>query len=80
MPCGRMTSTQDNKTFITASTFLIFVKELSLAPVLGLILGGVIAAPFAAYICKLVKPKHLMIAVGVLIILLSLRTFYISMF
>lgn len=62
----------------SASTFLFFVKELSLAPVLGLILGGIVAAPFAAYICKLIKPKYLMIAVGVLIILLSIRTFYLT--
>lgn len=62
----------------SASTFLFFVKELSLAPVLGLILGGIVAAPFAAYICKLIKPKYLMVAVGVLIILLSIRTFYLS--
>jgi uncharacterized protein len=63
----------------SASTFLFFVKELSLAPVLGLILGGIVAAPFAAYICKLVKPKYLMIAVGVLIIFLSIRTFYLAL-
>ena len=63
----------------SASTFLFFVKELSLAPVLGLILGGIVAAPFAAYICKLIKPKYLMIAVGVLIILLSIRTFYLAL-
>lgn len=62
----------------SASTFLFFVKELSLAPVLGLILGGIVAAPFAAYICKLVKPKYLMVAVGVLIIFLSIRTFYLA--
>lgn len=62
----------------SASTFLFFVKELSLAPVLGLILGGIVAAPFAAYICKLIKPKYLMIGVGVLIIFLSIRTFYLS--
>lgn len=62
----------------SASTFLFFVKELSLAPVLGLILGGIVAAPFAAYICKLIKPRYLMVGVGVLIILLSIRTFYLS--
>lgn len=62
----------------SASTFLFFVKELSLAPVLGLILGGIIAAPFAAFICKIVKPKYLMIAVGILIIILSIRTFYLA--
>ncbi|MDO8966372.1 sulfite exporter TauE/SafE family protein [Algoriphagus sp.] len=64
----------------SASTFLFFVKELSLAPVLGLILGGIIAAPFAAYICKLIKPKYLMVAVGILIIILSIRTFYLAIF
>jgi hypothetical protein len=63
----------------SASTFLFFVKELSLAPVLGLILGGIFAAPFAAYICKLVRPKHLMVAVGILIIILSIRTFYLTL-
>lgn len=63
----------------SASTFLFFVKELSLAPVLGLILGGIVAAPFAAYICKLIKPNYLMIAVGVLIIFLSIRTFYLAL-
>ena len=62
----------------SASTFLYFVKELSLAPVLGLILGGVVAAPFAAYICKLIKPKYLMIMVGLLIIFLSIRTMYLT--
>jgi uncharacterized protein len=63
----------------SASTFLFFVKELSLAPVLGLILGGVIAAPFAAIICKKLNPRVLLFLVGCLIIGLSIRTFYLSM-
>lgn len=63
----------------SASTFLFFVKELSLAPVLGLIIGGIIAAPFAAYICKLIKPKYLMVMVGLLIIFLSIRTMYLTL-
>ena len=63
----------------SASTFLYFVKELSLAPVLGLIIGGVIAAPFAAYICRLIKPKYLMVMVGLLIIFLSIRTMYLTL-
>ena len=62
----------------SATTFLFFIKELSLAPVLGLILGGVIAAPFAAIICKKLNPKILMGFVGVLIICLSFRTFYLA--
>jgi uncharacterized membrane protein YfcA len=57
---------------------LFFVKELSLAPVLGLILGGVIAAPFAAVICKKLNPRILLFLVGLLIIGLSIRTFYLA--
>jgi uncharacterized membrane protein YfcA len=39
----------------------------------GLIIGGIIAAPFGALVVGKISPKKLMIAVGVLIILLSLR-------
>lgn len=46
--------------------------------VIGLILGGVIAAPFAAYIAKHIPAKKLMITVGTLIILLSLRIIFMS--
>jgi high-affinity Fe2+/Pb2+ permease len=41
--------------------------------IIGLILGGVIAAPIAALINK-IKGKPMMILVGILIIILSLRT------
>jgi uncharacterized protein len=63
----------------SASTFLFFIKELNLAPVLGLIIGGVIAAPFAALICKKLNARVLMGMVGLLIIFLSIRTFYLTM-
>ncbi|UJP63769.1 sulfite exporter TauE/SafE family protein [Mongoliitalea daihaiensis] len=62
----------------SASTFFFFVHELSLAPILGLIIGGVIASPFAALICKKLNPKVLMFMVGMLVIGLSIRTFYLS--
>jgi uncharacterized protein len=62
----------------SASTFLFFIKDLSLAPVLGLILGGVLAAPFAAIICKKLNPKVLMFFVGLLVVGLSIRTFYLA--
>ena len=62
-----------------ASTFFLFLDHISWAAVLGLILGGLIAAPFAAVICKRVQPQTLMILVGVLIIVLSIRTFYLSL-
>jgi uncharacterized membrane protein YfcA len=62
--------------FVTAtitSTF-IFTIGLELWPVIaGLILGGVTAAPFAAYVTARVPDRPLMILVGVMICLLSLR-------
>lgn len=61
-----------------AGTFFLFLDNISWAAVLGLILGGVIAAPFAAVVCKRVRPQVLMIIVGVLIMILSFRTFYLS--
>ena len=42
--------------------------------IVGLIFGGMFAAPFAAIICRRVKAKTLMIIVGILIIILSMRT------
>jgi uncharacterized membrane protein YfcA len=42
--------------------------------ILGLALGGVPAAPLAAWACKRVRPRPLMVGVGCLVILLSVRT------
>jgi uncharacterized membrane protein YfcA len=67
--------------FISASsavTFLIFTGVSSWQVVIGLIIGGVIASPFAAILVRRVKRKPMMIMVGVLVILLSLRTIILS--
>jgi uncharacterized membrane protein YfcA len=61
-----------------AGTFLIFLKISDWNAVIGLLIGGVIAAPFAAYLCTRINPKIFMILVGVVIILLSMRTIYAS--
>lgn len=68
--------------FISASsavTFLIFTGVSSWQVVIGLIIGGVIASPFAAILVRRVKRKPMMIMVGVLVILLSLRTIILSL-
>jgi hypothetical protein len=57
-----------------AGTFTVMMGVNNFIITLGLLLGGVAAAPFAAYICTKIKPKTLMIMVGILIILLSIRT------
>ncbi|SKD02580.1 hypothetical protein SAMN05660461_2574 [Chitinophaga ginsengisegetis] len=58
----------------SATTFLIFTGISSWQVIVGLVIGGVIASPFAAILVRRIKRKPLMIMVGVLIIILSLRT------
>lgn len=62
--------------FVTTATSLTFILTLGLVNwqiIAGLVIGGMLACPIAAYTCKHVRPKPLMIAVGVLIIGLSIR-------
>lgn len=65
--------------FASGVTFLIFHGVNSWQVVLGLIVGGVIAAPFGAILVNKVKRKPLMILVGVLVISLSLRTIILTL-
>ncbi len=70
--------------FITLSESVTFIAVLgatlleSWATILGLLLGGVIAAPLAAYVCRRMPARALMILVGVLITLLSIRTLVLT--
>ena len=57
---------------ITFVLFLNFVQYWQV--VLGLLIGGVIAAPLGAHLTRRLPVKALMMVVGILIILLSLRT------
>lgn len=59
-----------------AGTFLIFLEISDWQAVIGLLIGGVIAAPFAAYLCTRINPRIFMVLVGIVIILLSIRTIY----
>jgi uncharacterized membrane protein YfcA len=62
----------------SAATFLIFTGISSWQVIVGLVIGGVIASPFAAILVRRVKRKPMMIMVAVLVILLSLRTIVLS--
>lgn len=60
---------------LTASgIFTLFIGSNSLAVIAGLIVGGALAAPLGAFICHKINPRAAMIAVGLLIIFLSMRT------
>ncbi|MDI6772781.1 MAG: sulfite exporter TauE/SafE family protein [bacterium] len=63
--------------FVTLSASATFVLTIGLSywhAIIGLAIGGAIAAPFAAYTCKKAPTRVLMLLVGVLIIGLSIRT------
>jgi hypothetical protein len=62
--------------FVTLTVSATFVATIGLElwpTIVGLILGGVLAAPFAAYATQKLPDRPLMILVGVVIVLLSLR-------
>ncbi len=62
--------------FSSGITFLFFQGFNSWQVASGLILGGVIAAPFGAFLLGKLPRKPLMVLVGVLVISLSIRTLY----
>ncbi len=76
---GSVNASEFFVTVAQAATFTTFLGFKHGPVVLGLILGGVIAAPAAAYVAKHIPAKQLMITVGILIILLSLRTIVMSL-
>ncbi|MBC7879279.1 MAG: sulfite exporter TauE/SafE family protein [Anaerolineales bacterium] len=69
--------------FVTFSESVLFVIALSFGEywqiILGLLIGGAIAAPIAAKLSQKLPVKTLMIIVGIVIIILSLRTIYLAM-
>jgi uncharacterized membrane protein YfcA len=65
--------------FITLSQTITFILVIGLTywqAIVGLAIGGAIAAPLAAILTKRVRVRTLMILVGILIMILSLRTIY----
>jgi uncharacterized membrane protein YfcA len=57
-------------------TFFILLKSIPLVDVAGLIIGGLIAAPIAARLVGKLPMKTMFVAVGALVILTSLTTFW----
>ena len=60
--------------FGSATTFFILLKHIPVFEVLGLIIGGVIAAPIAARLVGKIPVKKVLIGVGLLVILTSINT------
>ena len=68
--------------FITLAisiTFLLTLSDINFGVMLPLIIGGIASAPIAALLTKKLNHRVLGIIVGILIMLLSIRTILISM-
>lgn len=63
--------------FVTLTASLVFLLTLGLAHwqvIAGLALGGVAAAPLGAWLVRYARPRPMSIAVGLIVIALSVRT------
>lgn len=66
---GTVNTTEFFIAFISTGIFLFFVGAKSFKIVLGLGIGGMAGAPIGAYVIRYIKPKILMLLVGITIIL-----------
>ena len=71
---GSVNLTEFFVTVATSATFIVTLRLGDLAPVIPLAFGGLVSAPFAGYLVKIVSNRLLMLMVGSLILLLSART------
>lgn len=62
--------------FAASFTFILTIGLGHWQLIVGLVVGGVLGAPLAAYVCKIIPAKKLMVIVDMLIIMLSIRTLY----
>jgi uncharacterized protein len=68
-------------TMAQAMTFVVLIShDYNWNIIAGLIIGGVLAAPMAAYLCRVLPADRLMTAVGILIVILSSRTLFLALF
>ncbi|RDC58334.1 siroheme synthase [Pedobacter chinensis] len=66
--------------FVTLASSITFIMMIGLTHwqiIAGLVLGGCIAAPFGAFLTKKLNVKTIMIMVGIIVIITSLRTIYV---
>ncbi len=75
---GSVNLTEFAVTLAQSVAFALLLQGVVWDVVAGLLIGGVIAAPFGAYIIKKLPARALMGMVGLVIITLSMRTLYLT--
>lgn len=73
---GSVNLTEFFVTFAEAITFLLTLGTLDWPVVLGLLIGGGLAAPLGAYLTKKIPTRSMLVIVGLVVVFLQLRTLY----
>jgi uncharacterized membrane protein YfcA len=71
---GSVSLTEFFVTVATSATLILHIGWADLTPVIPLVLGGLIAAPFAGLIARVAPTRILMVVVGLLVIGLATRS------
>jgi len=78
MTIGTVNTAEFFVAFFSTGVFLFFLGLDGWKIILGLIFGGVLAAPLGPYLIKFIKPRTLMFVVGLFIIITSFYTIYLT--
>jgi uncharacterized membrane protein YfcA len=78
MTIGTVNTAEFFVAFVSTGVFLLILGLEGWKTILGLIIGGVIAAPIGAILIKFIKPRILMFIVGIVIIITSSFTIITS--
>lgn len=73
---GSSTFTKFFTSIASTATFIIVFNQMHFQLIAGLVVGGMLAAPIAAKLSGKIPLKSMFLAVGILVILCSLRVFY----
>lgn len=76
---GSVNLTEFFVTVAEAATFFGFIGLGNWRIIVGLLIGGVLAAPLAAYVCRELPTRILMVLVGVAIVALQIRTLWLAL-
>lgn len=79
MTIGTVNTAEFFVAFFSTGVFLFFLGLEGWKIILGLIFGGVLAAPVGPYLIKFLRPRVLMFIVGIFIIITSCYTIYLSL-
>lgn len=79
MTIGTVNTAEFFVAFFSTGVFLFFLGLEGWKIILGLIFGGVLAAPVGPYLIKFIRPRTMMFIVGLFIIITSCYTIYLSM-